>query len=270
MLHVCLCAVVASLAAHASGVEQLKLTSFTTGLIELTYTDVSSGLGLQVASTADSLHISTLDGRSLVAAREANGGTLRLISLGRNMFIQAKTGREESRDFSVPDAFTGVLSNANGDVLWDLVRILNTSTSTQESDAALWESLLQILGYPETELLHSAATALGMAGVTGLEYPSVLPFYMAAMRLQLLQGNNFTTTSVRRVTEDCLSVCPPCPYQDCLGLCGYGCNCWKWVCGDCCYHLGCYEHDICCREKFVRTACLFPFNFRCESGYTCN
>ena len=30
----------------------------------------------------------------------------------------------------------------------------------------------------------------------------------------------------------------------CAGICGPGCKtCWKFVCGDCCYHLGCTRHD---------------------------
>ena len=262
--------VVIALVAYTRGNQQLEISNLTTTVLELTYTDLSSGYGLHVISTQDSLYISTLDGRNLVSAKEATGGTLRLIALGSNMFIQAKTGLAESRDFSVPDAFSGILSNADGELLRDLLRIINTSTSAQESDAILWKSLLNILSYPETALMQNAAITLGTSGITGLQYPSVLPFYMATVQLQQLLLKSNLTRGENRVGDDCLSECPPCPYQECLGLCGYGCNCWKWVCGDCCYHLGCYEHDICCREKFVRTACLFPFKFRCESGYTCN
>ena len=34
--------------------------------------------------------------------------------------------------------------------------------------------------------------------------------------------------------------------DDCLGLCGNGCCCWHWVCGDYCVHRFCLKHDICC------------------------
>ena len=41
------------------------------------------------------------------------------------------------------------------------------------------------------------------------------------------------------------------------------------VCGDCCYHHGCYEHDVCCQD-FFSSACLGPLrlvlHFSC-SGY---
>ena len=36
--------------------------------------------------------------------------------------------------------------------------------------------------------------------------------------------------------------------DQCYGMCGYGCDCWSWVCGDCCYHYGCAVHDSWCRQ----------------------
>lgn len=253
--------------------ERLSITELTDRMVDLVYTDLPSGRGLRVVSAQDSLYINTLDGRSIVAAEEASGstdGSLRLISIGRNMFIQAQTS-----DFLVPDAFAGILSNGNNAVLQDLMQILiNSSDIMHESDNRLRDSVLTILS-SEGKLLLDAVAALSSAGITGVEYPSVLPFYMAALRLaQLVQRSNLTSHVDRALsqgeTEDCLNECPPCQYQQCLGMCGYSCNCWKWVCGDCCYHLGCYEHDICCRKKFVRTACLIPLNFKCGSGYNCN
>lgn len=56
--------------------------------------------------------------------------------------------------------------------------------------------------------------------------------------------------------------------DDCLAMCGRGCSCWKWVCGDCCYHQGCYEHDRCCRAKrSIKTliSCYIPVTFSCNS-----
>jgi hypothetical protein len=35
--------------------------------------------------------------------------------------------------------------------------------------------------------------------------------------------------------------------SNCLGMCGPGCTCWDWVCGDCEFHDGCYTHDLACR-----------------------
>jgi hypothetical protein len=51
--------------------------------------------------------------------------------------------------------------------------------------------------------------------------------------------------------RDGLPLCPgggcesyPNRDQDCFGMCGPGCgDCWSWVCGDCCFHDFCAEHD---------------------------
>jgi hypothetical protein len=36
--------------------------------------------------------------------------------------------------------------------------------------------------------------------------------------------------------------------RDCFGMCGSGCDCWSWICGDCCYHDFCAEHDALLRS----------------------
>ena len=59
-----------------------------------------------------------------------------------------------------------------------------------------------------------------------------------------------------------------CPFEDeCLGMCGPGCWwCWSLICGDCCFWLGCLQHDLICQNRFFSWSCLLPFNFRCN-GY---
>ena len=62
--------------------------------------------------------------------------------------------------------------------------------------------------------------------------------------------------------------CPPggnCDHE-CIGMCGRLCWCWPWLCGDCCYWYGCYQHDRSCGESFLSFPCLLPFNFACN-GY---
>lgn len=58
----------------------------------------------------------------------------------------------------------------------------------------------------------------------------------------------------------------------CFGMCGKICWCWDWVCGDCCLHKGCLQHDACCRytsPQYLSTYCLLPFiyGFDCSNGY---
>ena len=66
-----------------------------------------------------------------------------------------------------------------------------------------------------------------------------------------------------------------CPYRGnqsngCSGMCGLGCNCWPWICGDCCIHSGCLDHDnYCARDGYRSYSCIFgvPRFFGCQSGY---
>lgn len=53
----------------------------------------------------------------------------------------------------------------------------------------------------------------------------------------------------------------------CRGMCGPGCFCWKWYCGDCCWHRGCYEHDLCCKKSRFSKYCLTPPGCTSFSGY---
>lgn len=60
--------------------------------------------------------------------------------------------------------------------------------------------------------------------------------------------------------------------EECFGMCGTKCWCWDWVCGDCCLHKGCLQHDACCRcasPHYLSTYCLLPFiyGFDCINGY---
>ena len=50
----------------------------------------------------------------------------------------------------------------------------------------------------------------------------------------------------------------------CRGMCGKKCSCWKWFCGDCCCHRGCYEHDLCCNYNFYSSYCLTPIGLTCS------
>ena len=60
--------------------------------------------------------------------------------------------------------------------------------------------------------------------------------------------------------------------RECFGMCGARCWCWDWLCGDCCLHTGCLQHDACCRHAkpvYLSTYCLLPFiyGFDCKRGY---
>lgn len=273
----------------------LEVVAHSERYVEGSYIDFSSGRGIRFVSTPDTLLVTTLSaGEPLLLATEPVG-SLRLVSIGSSTFIQS--GEENSVDYAVP----GIVGWQNvSEISKDhegLVQLRKKAAETVESSHAstLQNSIQILLSRPEIELFEHAARALGEeAGINGQDSPSVLPFYLAALHLQKLQlySRSNSTTGVnwgtgghyesgstvhyqlpkksKRSPGSCsFNTCPPCPEEKCLGLCGPSCHCWKWACGDCCWHLGCYDHDKCCEKKFIRTKCLLPFKFRCEEHYQC-
>ena len=134
-----------------------------------------------------------------------------------------------------------------------------------------------LLGRRELGLLEKAAEAVGNKGLNGQNTPATLPFFLFALRItQLAEHSNTTVvTTVRDKRESymhCAGTCPPCPNDKCIGLCGKGCTCWRWICGDCCWHLACYDHDLCCKKSWLQSHCLLPkvvYKFRCNQHYNC-
>ena len=58
--------------------------------------------------------------------------------------------------------------------------------------------------------------------------------------------------------------------NECNGMCGLGCRCWRWVCGDCYVHKGCLEHDNYCEsDGYLSYNCTFGLlRFFSCSGYS--
>ena len=167
----------------------------------------------------------------------------------------------------------------------DLVAIMEGEV-LKSSQAALQASAEQLVAHPAMRLLEPAARALSKEqDITGKDEPASMLFFASAMRLSQLYENShrFSPRVYRHTTPlsnpffsasmwqdlDCFNTCPPCPSMECLGLCGKECHCWSFVCGDCCYHRGCYLHDTCCSQHgFFSHQCLFPVGLTCNS-YSC-
>ena len=142
-----------------------------------------------------------------------------------------------------------------------------------DHDHSFSDAVQKLVEVKEVALLPEAAEAIGQRGLTGMNTPAVLPFFMFALRITQFSlspsVSNTTTALGREKRNSCFNLCPPCPNDECYGMCGYGCTCWSYVCGDCCWHRGCYDHDTCCRRGFFQSRCLFPASFRCNSPYFC-
>ena len=143
----------------------------------------------------------------------------------------------------------------NGKMTDDVLQMLDNKTVNETRQSVLYNLAM---GY-KAILIIEAAQALGDRKIMGMDYPSVMSFYQLALRLANARENEFEgedgTDSeldtreyqhrLKRATR-CSNgdTCDWCPYRlvrgsyhnDCFGLCGYGCSCWSFVCGDCCVH----------------------------------
>ena len=141
------------------------------------------------------------------------------------------------------------------------------------------ETINDLLQMEEVILLEDVSHAIGTQGVTGKNTPIILPFYMFALKVtQLLDVSQTNALNKKSPTPSRMKRWTGClkykNYSNCKGLCGRKCSCWRWVCGDCCYHQACFDHDMCCNKygyfssqcfltwseiRTLRSACDRPF-----------
>ena len=250
----------------------------------------SEGDGIRFRSTPayDSLEVTTMDGQNLVnvfrhpAVVQTNGEEAKttVYQFLDDTYVEANSQiYRATENIAAANAFAPPQFPAN-----------MQASELNDPQAVIQESLDRLAAHPAVRLLEPAARALGEElEIIGKEEPAAMAFYTAAMTLTEAYNKNrraavalarnanpFDAYINRPVNAQdyryCKGSCPPCPRDECFGLCGYGCHCWRMLCGDCCFHVGCAGHDACCRRNFtLRSAlgCLFPFGFRCEERYYC-
>lgn len=202
--------------------------------------------------------------------------------LGTDMFYykiidQDFLGRGSSL-FYIPKAIPKVSHN-----LYEFLTMGRTSEETQVELQALkihyHEAIRELRQEPEIQLLERLSQALA-ENVTQSEM--LKPFH--ALCYNLLKTSDVQTPHELRARRDlgnkisghhskrqkrCDLALDP-KQNNCTGMCGPNCSCWSWVCGDCCFHQGCHEHDVCCEKYGSWSAyCALPLGFSCESYRTC-
>lgn len=251
----------------ASSSSHLHVTRLDTDAAQGRY--ISNGFGIVFNSTKQSLNVSDLFGNNVLAVMKISPYQ-QLIIIQENCFVQVYSSNSRTyRDYYIPQNFRG-----NTDYFSE-VKKLSLRYHNQQLQKAVEELLNSVYNNLMSEAVHMLGNNLT---IYGNQFPSILPLYLVVNMLERA-GHSFARSSCvsksarsvynAAVEDSCFEYCPPCPEDECLSLCGYGCHCWKWVCGDCCYHLGCYGHDVCCRKNFIQTKCLFPISFRCETEYYC-
>ena len=258
--------------------------------VDGSYMNPELGCGVVFNGTKDGLTLSSLDGRRLLSAGE-QVGPIRLVTLGNREFIQHKESVESNaedsgesgtvRDYAIPKYHGSFADTRDHKTFMNLIQKLKKLNPNAHS-RVLKKSVKRVLSKCEINLLSEAAFTMGHHhGITSQEYPSTLPLYMTASRMNSRSKShpnadmNHQQVDVgskhKRLKreESCLDKCPPCKSKECLGMCGPGCVCWNWLCGNCCYNKGCYDHDLCCRSKPNSLACILPMSFDCDSKYIC-
>ena len=244
-----------------------------------------------------SLTVSNIEGEPIIALNKPGDTSMMTMTMGNTKFLtkmnEPGSGLHKYSDYVVPTALhdhvEAALSNSH------VSNVLIQYLDGRNSDKARKEAVENLVLHGEADLIVEAAEALGNAGVMGTDSSAAQKFYVLAMRLKkmkdLLQSqaesnryqpipHSFTPSRYSRNPQKraSCSECTTgeCPYygdqsRDCRGLCGIDCHCWEWLCGDCCVHQGCVEHDDCCeRYGYFSIQCANPFEFSCTAhGYSC-
>ena len=258
----------------------------------------------QVSEEESHLSITTLAGEQLVSARSvADSSDIFWKIMGYSIFLHNNSlelqdggTQRDMLEYVVPSTAADHVEKEmkKHHITPKLLRTLNTEIVEQTKQSAF----LELFSRPEMDGVMAAVRVLGNT-IKGYENPAALNLYSVALnfgklRTRISNGLLLGPSETRLEREDQTTIpsrkmgkratcshsgfwgavytyeCSQCHHGDgneCLGMCGYGCYCWDWVCGDCCHYQGCYEHDICCRNNgFFDQTCILVFPFSC-SGY---
>ena len=261
-----------------SGSQRLFLGHSNSHVLRAMYKGEAQGSGIVITAKKHMVRIELLSGKLLASSQYLPDSHTQLTEIMGSSFV-----RLNNFDYLVSDTLTDKFKPAG-------INSLEGLMLEQKAARELRKAITSLASCQEKELFLEASVALAKEGITGVTHPHVLPFFKFAAHIEdtaralkanhsSLQLDNNTATQradgasaagrSNSTSSDCLDDCPPCIEENCLGLCGYGCVCWSFICGDCCYHLGCYDHDMCCRQNFFDVQCLFPFQFECEEHYYC-
>ena len=226
-------------------------------------------IGLHLYASGKGFLVKTLRNRHLVSMQVLPDKKSQLVQILNTAFLQYN-----NEDYLIPRNLYGEANSVSDsrDIHAFVTKLQKNSALTQASNSAYRSAFRRLSGMAESRLILQASEALGEAGITGSSHPHMLPLYMFATRLphaaRQQQRRDWGSSSEQVGVQQCSRP----KKNDCRGMCGYGCYCWKFVCGNCCFHRGCYEHDLCCvGRKYFSTRCLFlhAYGFSCArySGY---
>ena len=243
-------------------------------------------------SSKGKLLVTTLEGKMVFHFLESVE-QLMLISVADETLLYSSPEGGEDEIYKVPPSHLLLAQNAvqeNDDFQLGILKDSLERVSEDEGMACL-NRLLEMT--EEIELIIKAVNAMVDKGLTGAENNAARHFFTQAIHLETKLAETspgalqvsiqttsrykhpFLATSQAVACSTFSTSCPSsnrCPgSRECFGMCGRGCTCWRFLCGDCCRHRGCEEHDACCRSSGFSAGvrCWFPTGFTCEGRFGC-
>jgi hypothetical protein len=227
---------------------RLDLQQLSSEAVSGSYVHEDTGDGIHFSTDSNGkLHIQTLDGTPLLEIDESFSPSdpshvNRIVRVIGTPILQHKSNNVYKEYHLTPSQVN--LIRLNGMATLMSVKEREPSHHQREIEKAI----ASLMVHSHTRLIEKVARHLGeILELSGDKFPSLLPLYTTALAMEKTAKNKMTKKSKFPSDNSCLQYCKPCKEHECLGLCGDGCNCWKWVCGDCCYHKGCLNHDLDCR-----------------------
>ena len=223
-----------------------------------------SDAGIKLSAVENVFEMTSLQDEQLVSSKLLNRHGDRIMSI-----LDANVLNFRGENYLLPDYLRTAIEEGQEDLSFVVEQL---SLFQSESQSVLQSRMQQFVKTREAEVIKEMMQVLHDQGeINGKTHPELLPFLVFAMRLQNanqaeLKAASRGQDSPDRLTLTCNSL-EDNKHNDCLGMCGFECVCWSIICGNCCYHHGCYEHDICCRKKYFSPECLFPVDLRCN-GYS--
>ena len=269
---------------------RLQVMALEPAKVEIKYlADKDGGVYILSEVKGDSrfLLVTTLQGEQLYRATSPNNKDI-IVSLMEKHFLitsHDKGGKITSQGFLVPEVIaTAAFAEPEEAYKYSFSAELEGSGDDDYSLSVMRSSYERLLNRDESVFFIDASKILGREmEVSGRDYPAAMSVYVVAMRLaegrneydasdaresHLLNTQESCTVPGKKHCSSSNSCCYKCALgKSCLGMCGPGCTCWSWVCGDCCYHKGCYDHDRCC-AAYLSWSCLSLWKFTCRS-YSC-
>ena len=259
--------------------------------------------GIRFSSTVNAtyvvLSITTTSGENIVYIVHQLASNVTTMRVNNTDFLLMERDDQDQiyyDEYVVPrdaKSLMETIMSGNGKMTDDVLQMLDNRTVIKTRQSVLYNVAMSY----EATLIVNATEALGNRKIMGMDSPSVMNFYQFALRLsnareisgaaEYKAKDSFTSDSkgyyhqqkrgVPCKTDATCSTdrCPSKKYNnDCFGMCGPGCWCWKFVCGDCCMHQYCYTHDQCCHKVGFFTLTCFsvavrrPFA-RCTDTFSC-